>query len=162
MYHIHPFQPTDLEAYRHMRLEALQTEAGSFGNSYAFEAAFSEAEWVARLSNPYGCCFGLYHYDDLIGITCIVSGKDQAGAAYMTQSYIRKEHRGKGLSRMLYEARIAWARARGLSSLVIGHRECNIVSRAANQHFGFIYTHQEDRIWPDGASEPMLYYKLIL
>lgn len=35
MYSIYPFQITDLDAYRRMRLEALQTEAGSFGNSYA-------------------------------------------------------------------------------------------------------------------------------
>ncbi|HTN17419.1 MAG TPA: GNAT family N-acetyltransferase [Chitinophagaceae bacterium] len=162
MYHIHPFQANDLEAYRQMRLEALLTEAGNFGNSYAFEAAFSDDEWSKRLSNPYGCCFGLYRQDELIGITGIVSGADKPAEAYMTQSYIRKAYRGQGLSRMLYEARIAWAKARGISCLIIGHRERNVISKAANQCFGFTYTHQEDRIWPDGVSEPMLYYKLML
>lgn len=162
MYRIHPFQLPDLEAYRAMRLEALQTEAGNFGNSYAFEAAFTEAEWAGRISHPHGCCFGLYHDNELIGITGIISSGGNPAEAYMTQSYIRKEYRGKNLSRMLYEARIDWARARGISCLIIGHRESNTVSKAANQRFGFTYTHQEDRQWPDGATEPMLYYKLMI
>lgn len=155
--------PADVEAYKAMRLEALQKEPGNFGNSYDTEAAFPEETWVARLANPAGACFGLYHENTLIGITAVVvTDKEKPYEAYMTQSYIRKEHRGKGLSQLLYNARISWAKQHSIKSLAIGHRETNIASRRANQHFGFVYSHSEPRTWPDGATENMLYYRLDL
>lgn len=144
-----------------MRLEALQKEPGNFGNSYAMEASFPEETWMARLTNPVGACFGLYCENILIGITgIVVTEKDKPHEAYMTQSYIRKEHRGKWLSQMLYNARIHWAKQHGIKSLIVGHRESNIASKRANQHFGFIYSHSEPRTWPDGVLENMLYYRL--
>ncbi len=63
---------------------------------------------------------------------------------------------------MLYQARLEWAGKRNLKRLIIGHRESNIASKNANQHFGFKYTHQEIRKWPDGSIEPMTYYELNL
>lgn len=146
-----------------MRLEALKKEPGNFGNSYDMEAAFPEETWIARLTNPVGACFGLYHGNTLIGITAIVvTDKDKPQEAYLTQSYIRKEHRGKGLSQLLYNARINWAKQHDIKGLVIGHRETNIASKKANQHFGFVYSHSEPRNWPDGATENMLHYRLDL
>jgi GNAT superfamily N-acetyltransferase len=162
-YSIHRFPPEALPAYKAIRLEALQTEPGFFGNSYDFEAALTDAQWAARLSNASGACFGLYHGDELIGLTgIVVSDPGKPREAYMTQSYIRKEHRGLGLSRLLYEARLAWANEYGIIRLVIGHRESNAASKAANQHFGFHYTHSESRNWPDGHTEDMCYYELYL
>lgn len=161
-YHISQFRPEDVDLYRSMRLEALHLEPGMFGNSHAVESAFGPEQWLARLTNPFGACFGLYYGDDLIGITGISGEKDKPEEAYMTQSYIRKAHRGKHLSRMLYEARFNWARARGIKRLIIGHRASNITSKAANQRFGFRYIYSQSRQWPDGATEDMLYYELML
>jgi len=158
-YYIRPLSASDLTAYKCIRLEALQTEPGMFGNSYATEAAMIEQQWLDRLTNPARCCFGLYHNKVLIGITAIVV---QDGIGYMTQSYIRKEHRGKRLSRLFYEIRIDWARNHGLSRLEIGHRKSNIISKAANQRYGFRYSKTESRTWPDGVTEDMVYYKLEL
>jgi RimJ/RimL family protein N-acetyltransferase len=162
MYRIRAFLPSDLIVYRDMRLEALQTEAGNFGNSYSQEAGLSEAEWLDRITNPYRCCFGLYKDEELIGITGIVRSKDKPEEAYMSQSYIRKAYRGQGLAALLYQARIEWAKANDVRYLVIGHRQNNIASRNANQKFHFVYTHQEAREWPDGCLEPMFYYRLQL
>jgi RimJ/RimL family protein N-acetyltransferase len=162
-YTISQFIPEEVQAYKTMRLEALRLEPGMFGNSHAIEAAFADDQWLARVSNPDGACFGLYCGDELIGITGIViSDKERPEEAYMTQSYIRNAHRGKGLSRMLYEARLAWARKQKLKRLVIGHRIGNTASYAANQHYGFRFTHKESRMWPDGKTEDMMYYELSL
>lgn len=162
-YTIRQFTAADVSIYRAIRLEALQTEPGFFGNSYATELAYANEQWLARITNPYGACFGLYHLNDLIGITAIIIlDKDKAHTAYMTQSYIRPAHRGKGLSKLLYNARLQWAREQGIVRLLIGHRRSNISSMKANQKFGFRYTHSESRTWPDGITEDMLHYELLL
>jgi RimJ/RimL family protein N-acetyltransferase len=157
---IRRFLPEDVSAYRAIRLEALQMEPGMFGNSHATESSYEDRVWQARLENPLVACFGLYHAKTLIGLTSIVSDEEKPGEAYMTQSYIRKAYRGRGLSRMLYEARFAWAKEQGIQRFIIGHRESNLVSKAANQRYGFKYTHRVARVWPDGAAEDMLYYML--
>lgn len=161
-YSIRLFLVSEADAYKAIRLEALQTEPGFFGNSYATEQAFEESSWRARLENPLIGTFGLYADDQLIGLTSIVRDKDKPSEAYMTQSYIRKPYRGRGLSRILYNARLTWAKAHGVFHLIIGHRESNITSKRANQHFGFQYSHKVPRHWPDGSNEDMLYYTLDL
>lgn len=162
-YSIRQLIAADMETYKAIRLEALQKEPGNFGNSYNTEAAYPEETWVRRLTNPAGACFGLYYENTLIGITAIVvTDNNKPQEAYMTQSYIRKEHRGKGLSQLLYNARIGWANQHNIKRLIIGHRETNIASKRANQHFGFVYSHSEPRTWPDGVIENMFYYCLDL
>ncbi|HTM67185.1 MAG TPA: GNAT family N-acetyltransferase [Flavipsychrobacter sp.] len=156
-YYIRPLTASDLSLYRKMRLEALQTHPGFFGNSHAKEASMPEEQWLERLTNPDRCCFGLYSGNELVGITGIVI---EDGKGYLTQSYIREQHRGSGLSRMLYQARINWAKEHGLKQLLVGHRASNVVSKAANQHFGFQFSYTESRNWPDGGIEDMVYYVL--
>jgi GNAT superfamily N-acetyltransferase len=162
-YTIRQFLPEDVAQYKSMRLEALQLDCGMFGNSYEYEAGFPQEQWLARVNNPNGACFGLYYGDELIGITgVVVTDEEKPGEAYMTQSYIRRVYRGKGLSKLLYEARMEWAKAHQIKYLKIGHRASNHASRSANQHYGFIYTHSEPRTWPDGTIEDMFYYELVL
>jgi RimJ/RimL family protein N-acetyltransferase len=162
IYTIQRFTPANVEAYKAIRLEALQTEPGMYGNSYAMEAAFTDEQWMDRIMKPGQARFGLYAGDELIGLTGIIIEDEEKGDAYMTQSYIRQEHRGQKLSRLLYEARMAWARANGIRRLIISHKATNYASKAANQRFGFCYTHSESRTWPDGSTEDNLFYELIL
>jgi GNAT superfamily N-acetyltransferase len=115
LFTIKPFKEKDVSAYKFMRLEALKSEPGNFGNSFQFESAFSDQQWLDRVSNPGGACYGLYADGDLIGITSIIlTNAENSEEAYMTQSYIRKGYRKQGLSKMLFEERIKWARERNL------------------------------------------------
>lgn len=159
---IRAFNAGDLEQYKAMRLEALQLESGVFGSTYAREAAFPPDEWLARLNSNYSVNIGLYHEDQLIGITGVVVDREDATRGIMVQSYIRKAYRGRGLSRLFYEARLDWARHRGLKSLRIGHKDSNLVSKAANQRYRFQYVYRETNTWPDGSVEDVLYYDLAL
>jgi RimJ/RimL family protein N-acetyltransferase len=161
-YSIRRFSANEWEQYKAIRLEALSLEPGMFGNSHALEAAFTDQEWQEGLSGEGRYRFGLHAGDELIGLTAFVISQDNLTEAYMTQSYIKKEHRGKGLSRLLYDTRLASARDLGIKRLIIGHRESNIASKAANQRYGFKYTHSESRLWPDGTTEDMCYYELLL
>jgi RimJ/RimL family protein N-acetyltransferase len=158
-YSIRRFLPEDLALYKTIRLEALQLEPGMFGSSYAREASFTDQQWLQRINGDNSDCFGLFYGDRLIGVTGIVIDWNDPTLALMTQSYIRREHRGKGLSRLLYEARLAWAAERPqVKRLRIGHRESNDISKAANQHYGFKYVKRESCDWPDGSREDILYY----
>jgi len=159
-YSIRQFTIDDIDAYKRIRLEALATEPGMFGNSHAMEAAMPHEDWVNRIVQHGHARFGLYFNDDLIGLTAIIINAENPVEAYMTQSYIRKEHRGKGLSTLLYDARIAWAKAKGVKLLTISHRGSNLASKAANQHYGFVYHHTDSRTWPDGVTEDNVHYTL--
>ena len=160
--HIRRFLPHEAGAYKAIRLEALALDRGMFGNSYETEAAFDDAHWGDRLRNPDVACFGLFDGEALIGLTSILRDAERRAEAYMTQSYIRKAYRGRGLSAMLYEARIGWAREVGIARLLIGHRERNAASAAAIRRYGFAFSHCVSRQWPDGATEDMIYYTLDL
>jgi RimJ/RimL family protein N-acetyltransferase len=159
-YHIRQFSIDDRDLYKAMRLEALLLEPSVFSSNYKREAAFTDEEWENRLTNPGSASFGLYYGDEMIGTTGIVIL--QPGEGILIASYIRKEHRGKGLSAMLYQVRLDWAKAKKLQHVIVSHRKNNIASRAANQHFGFRYTHEETMTWPDGIDEANVYYRLDL
>ncbi len=160
IYHIRQFDTNDREIYRSIRLEALLKEPAVYGSNYKREAAFRDEEWEKRLNNPDSASFGLYYGDRLIGTTGIVVS--DPGKGTLIASYICKEHRGKGLSSLLYQARIDWAKAIGLTHLIVSHRKSNHASKAANQRFGFRYTHEEITTWPDGIEEANIFYCLDL
>lgn len=42
--------PDDVEAYRTIRLEALQADPGAFGSTYEREAEFDTQDWLDRLT----------------------------------------------------------------------------------------------------------------
>lgn len=159
-YSIRQFTIADIDAYKRIRLEALEKEPGMFGNSHAMEAAMPHEDWVNRIVQHGHARFGLYFNDELIGLTAIIINAENPVEAYMTQSYIRKEHRGKGLSTLLYDARIAWAKEKSVKLLTISHRRSNLASKAANQHYGFVYHHTDSRTWPDGVTEDNVHYTL--
>lgn len=159
-YTIRPLTIDDLKTYRATRLLALQTDKGVFRRPYEVEAAMPESYWIQRLTNPDGTIFGLFHNTILIGITAIVI--EEAGHGYLTHSYIKPAYRRQGLSLLFFEKRIAWAKERGLKRLVVNHRETNIASKAAIQKSGFRFTHAEKADWPDGKTENLLNYELMI
>ena len=157
------FLPEDIELYKAIRLEALQLEAGVFSSNYKLEAGFTDEKWLTRIEGERSACFGLFCGEELVGVTGIVIDWNDDELAHMTQSYIRKQHRGNGLSRMLYDTRLVWAKQHaGLKRLRIGHRQSNLISKTANQHYGFKYIYREATLWPDGSEEDALYYELEL
>ncbi|WP_172277937.1 GNAT family N-acetyltransferase [Chryseobacterium sp. LAM-KRS1] len=158
-YLIRQLNDSEFLLYKQMRLEALKTEPAMFRITHPSETKLTDEEWLARIKEPRAV-FGLYLMDELVGMTSIVLLND--AEAYLGQSYIKREHRGKGLSALFYKSRIAWALKKQLKKLSISHRESNIASKMANQKFGFHYTHTEPCNWQDGQSENVLYYELKL
>nr|WP_309692427.1 GNAT family N-acetyltransferase [Armatimonas sp.] len=152
----------DGEAVCALRLEALQTEPGVFGSSYAQESLYDEAQWRAWSAGPGKAIFLLYDGESLIGLTGILAHRDDPTTAMCIASYLKPAYRGQKLSRLFYQARLDWARKQGFTRLVIGHRASNLPSMHANQAFGFQETHREPHTWHDGTTEPEIYYELQL
>jgi RimJ/RimL family protein N-acetyltransferase len=157
--------PEDWEAFRDVRLHALRTEPGVFLSSYDREAAFLPAEWRSRLDGIGRCMFGLFDGEALIGLTGVITdATDPSGrTALFVASYLRPEHRGRGLSAYFYEARLAWVRAqRQFARVVVSHRAGNEPSRRANQRFGFREVDRVVRTWPDGTPGEEVRYELLV
>ncbi|MBL1408496.1 GNAT family N-acetyltransferase [Sphingobacterium faecale] len=148
------------QAYKDIRLEALQAEPGKFGSNYAKESNYSDQEWSTLLENDNRAIFGLYHQSNLVGLTGVALFYGDHSKALLFSSYIKPEHRGKGVSTLFYEERMAWARQKNCRSILVSHRAGNEASKAANQRFGFVYTHSEKVTWPDGSTDDELMYSL--
>ncbi|MDF2518420.1 MAG: hypothetical protein K0R59_3716 [Sphingobacterium sp.] len=154
--------PVQREDYKKIRLEALHTDPGVFGSNYQREAAYSQQDWVALLENENCAMFGLYDQDDIVGLTGVVMDRNDASNAILIASFVREPHRGKGLSKLFYRTRIAWAREKGCARITVSHRAGNESSKAANQAFNFTYTHSREVEWPDGTVAAELMYVLVL
>ncbi|MDD9911973.1 MAG: GNAT family N-acetyltransferase [Alphaproteobacteria bacterium] len=157
--------PEDWEILREIRLYALRESAHAFGSNYQREAAFTEEQWVERLASKRSAIFGLFSEGgELIGIGCILQSEEDASRAGLFMAYIRPEYRKKGLSKLLYEERIAWAKNHPEVSVIFTHnRKKNIAAQQMNQSFGFVKVAEtEPRQWADGAVERELIYELRL
>jgi RimJ/RimL family protein N-acetyltransferase len=162
---IRPFKPEEWDAYKTIRLKALDTDPRSFGESLSEAKAKPDDHYKERVSNPNGALFGIFHNADLIGVTGIVVDKDDpSGAtAKLWGSWLEPSWRGKGLSRKMYEARINWAKAQpGVKRVIVSHRKSNNISKKANQRWGFKFTHAAERVWPGNQKETEFFYELVV
>ena len=122
----------DWKAYKALRLEALRLHADKYGSSYEENVGRSDAEWQDDLCGASQAFFGLFDGDEMVGSGGIFMKGEASKCGILIGGYIRKEYRGKGYSRLIYEARIEWARDSGLfDRLPIGHRKGNEASRTA-------------------------------
>lgn len=158
-YTIRLLKESEFQLYKSIRLEAIRQEPAMFRRSIPAETDLTDAEWLERIKLPRAV-FGVFDKVQLIGMTSILLVNEEEG--FLGQSYIRKEHRGKGLAALLYKARMVWASAMDLKRLSVSHRESNAISKAANQRSGFQYSHREPANWLDDTSEDVLYYVLEL
>ena len=153
------------QAFREFRLHALREARSVFGSSYEAEATKTPQEWQDLVSSASHQAFGLFDGERLVGITATFPWKqDPSGeTAVLAMSYILPEHRGRGHSRMLYEARLDWIRTRPqFKRVVVSHRESNETSRRAIRRHGFVVTHRAPHLWHDGTTEDEIFYELLL
>ena len=160
---IRPFESEEWEIFRDFRLAALKASPGVFSVSYEESAAFPPERWKDSIKGPAHQVFGLFDGPHLIGITAVFSQReDPTGqTALLAMSFILPSHRGRGLSRSLYDARLAWIRAQPQFRRVrVSHRASNEVSRRANQRYGFTPVEKLATTWPDGTTEEEVFYEM--
>ena len=155
----------DWKDFRALRLQALTLHPAFLLGYYDEESEKTETYWRDILQDENRAVFGLFNNDDdLIGISGVFLHKeDESGqAAEFGMAFIEPGHRGLGLSRYFYDARIAWAKMKGYRRAIASHHGENNASKKALLRYGFVYTHQFDRVWPDGNLAPDIYYELNL
>lgn len=152
----------DLELFKAIRLEALLKEPHLFGSTFERESSMSDAEWLSKLRDSSCAYFVLTLGQECVGVTGILTSRENPNHAILIASYIREEYRRKGGSDFLYEARLGWARKNGFEEVLVSHRASNEASRRANQRHGFEYTHSKSHTWNDGVVEDEVSYRLRL
>jgi GNAT superfamily N-acetyltransferase len=158
-YYLRLMLPAQWCEYKTIRLEALKTNPEMFGSNYAKELSYDEHDWKSLLKDDSRAVFALYHGKSLIGLSAVTLKNDDATTAVLFASFIKFPHRGKGLSKLFYQARIDWARHKNCKVLIVSHRIGNTLSRAANQRFGFTFSNTEEINWGDGArAEGLMYF----
>ena len=162
-FYIQRWSVDDWQAFKAIRLEALQSKPDVFGSSYANESVQNDDFWKGRLATPDdGAVFGLYEGKDVIGLTGVFRHRSSPeNTAIFCMSFIREAYRRQGLSKLLYSARIEWAKQQtGINRILVGHREGNEASKAANQKWGFQFFEKKEIVFGDGTADMDYYYEL--
>lgn len=108
--------------------------------------------------------FGIFDGDRLVGITAAFRHRDdpsgETGGLGMT--WLDPAVRGRGGGRVIYDCRLAWARAQGFKRVTVGHRDGNEPSRRSMLAAGFRPIGRRPYVWPDGAEADDIKYELVL
>ncbi len=158
---IRQLKPDDWAILKDLRLTALQSDPKVFGGSYADEKDKTDEEWRGQLESEKVATFALFDGDVPIGMTGIAyDRKDPAQkTAILWGSWLKPEYRKRGLSNLMYTARLDWAEARpDIDRVLVGHRASNLASKRANQKHGFAFMCAESRTWHDGITEDDVSY----
>jgi RimJ/RimL family protein N-acetyltransferase len=117
--------------------------------------------WRGVIAGPDHQMFGLFDGLYIIGITAAFAQAEdpQAATAIFGMSFIAPAYRGRGLSRLLYDARLAWIRSRPrFKRVILSHAVSNEASRRAHRRYGFRLT---DTVALAGlGAEPEEYYEI--
>jgi ribosomal protein S18 acetylase RimI-like enzyme len=99
--------PDDWQAYRAIRLEALQTEPQAFGSAYATNLNHPESFWRGRLAEAAAGQRGWLLFaraqDRLVGMIGAYITDDPA-VVEIISTYVTPEFRGQGIGRALMDA----------------------------------------------------------
>lgn len=156
---------SDWQTLAKIRLKALQTDPSVFGSNYEAESKLAESDWRSWFDADRTALFTVFDDQMPVGMTAISVYRDDAtnATAIMWGSWLEPHLRGKGLSEMMYRARLAWANSHPtIKKIIVSHRASNLSSKSANQKHGFFYTGTTERVWPDGTREAELHYELVL
>lgn len=161
---IRALTPDEWPQFRAIRLKALAADGGNFFRTVAEERDRPVEHWREMLESDDGAVFGLFDGAALIGITAVyvdraIAARDTAG---LGMTWVEPAHRGRGLSAMIYRERIVWAKAKGLTRILVSHRDGNEPSRRAMLAHGFRRTGAAPHAWPDGATVDNISYELPL
>ncbi len=109
--------------YKNLRLRALADSPDAFGSTLAREQNLSDADWSGRLAggaNRWDLPLVAEVDGKPIGLAWGRIEKSNPDVANLYQMWVAPSHRCLGGGRMLLEAVIAWARAKGASHLELG------------------------------------------
>lgn len=112
------------QAYRSLRLRALQDSPEAFCSTHAEEAARPASSWDERLQRAatLGQDLPLFYMsgDQPVGMLWAKIDADNPSNVTLYQMWVAPEARGKGVAQALLEHAGAWARSKGALTLSLG------------------------------------------
>ena len=126
--------------WRQLRLESLRESPRAFGSSLAREQAFNDEDWAARISD---LSFIAYDADVPVGLGG--GYRPVPGRVEVVSMWVRPDHRGRGLSRMLLDAVVDRGRMEG-ATFELFVDTANGAARGAYLSYGFV---------PTGETKPL-------
>lgn len=154
---IRPTRESDAEAYRALRLQALQDHPTVFGSDYASSAALPLEHWQERMRKGAGDEFTVTYVAEaggaLIGMTTLVRNEPlkirHSGMIYSV--YTHPAWRGTGVADALLNACVAYARGLGMRVLHLGVVVSNISALGLYLRNGWsVYGVDPESIFYDG------------
>lgn len=162
---IRPLEPSDWQTFKTIRLKALKAHPDVYLDSYQAAIIRPDSEWQEILDGKGKSIFGLFDGEKIIGLTAVFTWREDPSGqtGVMAMSFIEPEYRGRGLSKLLYEARIRWALDyQPFRKLVVSRREGNEPSKRAMIAHGFTFVDVARITWPDGLEDNEHKYMLDL
>lgn len=107
----------NVAAFRETRLHALRDTPYAFGSTYAGERALTDADWLARAARwdgDKGVGFLAMDGADACGIVGSFITQEDEAQAQLVSMWTAPSHRMRGVGRLLVDAIVRWARARGV------------------------------------------------
>jgi GNAT superfamily N-acetyltransferase len=124
---------------RDVRLEALQDAPHAFGSSYEREIAFTQDDWLSRISR--GANFVAYARgpgSPPVGIVGAFEARPRT--AELVSMWVHPQARGQRVGRALVETILQWARAEGHELVHLWVTETNDPARRLYERCGFALT----------------------
>ena len=149
--------PEDADAYRPLRLSALQDTPSAFASSFEEESARDPAATRERLrAGPDGATFGAFRDGHLVGTSTLVRlpRRKERHKAYLVGMYVAPAARRSGIGRALVAAVVERARAMpDLRQVLLGVEAGNVAARALYEAFGFeAFGYERDALIVDGVA----------
>jgi GNAT superfamily N-acetyltransferase len=144
----------DLDLWRTVRLRSLADSPDAFGSTLEREQAFTEDDWLARLSPP--AVLVLDDGGDPIGLGA--GFEVRPGVLLVVAMWVDPAWRGHGLSRRVLDLVVDWAREHDLEVELDVTRD-NPAGRAAYERYGFVYTGDQE---PLREGSPIVMDRMVL
>ncbi len=138
-----PISQQNAEAYKRVRLEALQDSPTAFGSTYARESRFTDAQWLKRaanLSGKRGIGFLAMEGDAPCGIIGAFLDEHQRDKAQIVSMWVAPAWRRTGLGTLLIHAIRSWAQTSGVRTLNLMVTSCNQAAIEFYHRCGFTMT----------------------
>lgn len=146
-------EPSLWRAVRAVRLAMLLDMPRAYGSTFAREVAFTDEEWVRRMSDSTGWL--AYRGEQPVGAVTLFQEPDQAqDEACLVAMWVASHARGSGVVEALVGALVAHARASGLRRVVLDVAVDNVRASRAYQRLGFVPTGRTGTLtWDDTVEE---------
>jgi GNAT superfamily N-acetyltransferase len=152
---IRRLEPDEWEAFREIRLAALQDAPYAFGSTHQAEVGLDERSWRARLCER--ARFVAEQDGRIVGTVGAGAG-ERKGSAALTALWVEPEARRVGVGAVLVRTVMDWSRDEGHRTVLLWVTAENPNAERLYERLGFKRTGAVARVRP---GEPRLEYEMV-